>query len=211
MAGSSLAPGVGQRERRFLLHGLEDRAVALRLLGKNRAALSLSHFLTIRDKLVRTARLVDDSKAIGERLRGQLDALAHLIEGVPRADLDKRVAGKWSVTENAAHLARYTELTIERVRRILTDPEPTFPPYRAEQDAEWPAWQSRSFEDVVERLHATRADLAALVRNLTPEQLARKGRHARFGPMSLRAWLEFFLAHEGHHFYVILKRAHGAE
>jgi hypothetical protein len=29
--------------------------------------------------------------------------------------------------------------------------------------------------------------------------------------MTLRAWLEFFLAHEGHHLYVILKRAHGVE
>jgi len=154
---------------------------------------------------------VDDSSAIGERLRRQLDALAQLIDGVPRAELDKRVAGKWSVTENAAHLARHTELTIERVRRILTDPEPTFPPYRAEQDAEWPAWQSRSFEDVVERLRATRADLVALVTNLTPEQLARTARHARFGPLTLRTWLEFFLAHEGHHLYVILKRSRGVE
>jgi uncharacterized damage-inducible protein DinB len=154
---------------------------------------------------------VDDSRTIGERLRGQLDALSQLIDGVPRAELDKRVAGRWSVTENAAHLARHTELTIERVRRILSDPEPTFPPYRAEQDTEWPAWQSRSFEDVVERLRATRADLIALVTNLTPEQLARTGRHARFGPLTLRAWLEFFLAHEGHHLYVILKRSRGVE
>ena len=46
---------------------------------------------------------------------------------------------------------------------------------------------------------------------LTPEQLARTGRHARFGSLTLRTWLEFFLAHEGHHLYVILKRAHGIE
>ena len=57
----------------------------------------------------------------------------------------------------------------------------------------------------------TRVDLAARVALLTPEQLARTGRHVRFGSMTLRAWLEFFLAHEGHHLYVILKRAHGIE
>ncbi len=153
----------------------------------------------------------DDSRAIGERLRGQLDALAQLIEGVPREDLDKRIAGKWSATENAAHLARHTELTIDRVRRILAEDEPAFPPYRAEEDPEWPAWLSRSFEDVVERLRESRADLIALVAALKPEQFARTGRHARFGPLSLRAWLEFFLAHEGHHLYVLMKRARGLE
>lgn len=160
---------------------------------------------------MRERRFVDDSRAISERLLRQLDALPQFVEGVPRAELDKRVNGKWSVTENAAHLARHTELTIERVRRILAEEEPIFPPYRAEQDAEWPALQARSFEEVVEKLRATRADLAARVALLTPEQLARTGRHARFGSMTLRAWLEFFLAHEGHHLYVILKRAHGIE
>jgi uncharacterized damage-inducible protein DinB len=154
---------------------------------------------------------VDDSRAIAERLQRQLEALPQFVEGVPRESLDKRVAGKWSVTENAAHIARHTELTIERVQRILAEKDPIIPPYRAEQDAQWPMWQARSFEEVMEKLHATRADLAARVALLTPEQLARTGRHARFGPLTLRAWLEFFLAHEGHHLYVILKRAHGVE
>ena len=154
---------------------------------------------------------MDDSRAIAERLQRQLAALPQLIEGVPRQNLDKRVGGKWSATENAAHLARHTELTIERVRRILAEEEPTFPPYRAEQDPEWPAWQARPFEEVMEKLRATRADLVARVALLTPEQLARTGRHARFGPLSLRAWLEFFLAHEGHHLYVLMKRARGLE
>jgi hypothetical protein len=154
---------------------------------------------------------VDDSRAIAERLQRQLAALPQLIEGVPRQNLDKRVGGKWSATENAAHLARHTELTIERVRRILAEEEPTFPPYRAEQDPEWPAWQARPFEEVMEKLRATRADLVARVALLTPEQLARTGRHARFGPLSLRTWLEFFLAHEGHHLYVLMKRARGLE
>jgi hypothetical protein len=97
------------------------------------------------------------------------------------------------------------------MERILAEEEPSFPPYRAEQDADWPTWQARSFEEVMERLRATRADLIARVALLTSEQLARTGRHARFGSLTLRTWLEFFLAHEGHHLYVILKRAHGIE
>ena len=78
-------------------------------------------------------------------------------------------------------------------------------------DPSWPAWQARSFEDIPERLHALRATLIAAVEALTPEQLSRTGRHSRFGPLSLHAWLEFFLVHEGHHLYVIIKRARGLE
>lgn len=154
---------------------------------------------------------MDATNPILDRLRTQLSALPSLLEGIPRADLDKRVAGAWSVTENVAHLARHTELTIERVKRILAEHEPAFPVYRAEQDPEWPAWQARSFEDSLERLHAARATLIAMVERLTPGELARTGRHARFGLLSLRGWLDFYLVHEGHHLYVITRRAHGLE
>ena len=149
--------------------------------------------------------------SILERLRTQLSSLSGLIEGVPRANLDKRAGGKWSVTENVAHLARHTELTIERLRRILEEKEPVFPPYRAEQDPDWPAWQGRSFEEAVERLHMARGALIASVEKLTAAQLDRIGIHARLGPLSVRAWLDFYLVHEGHHLYTITKRARGLE
>jgi hypothetical protein len=149
--------------------------------------------------------------SILQRLQTQLSSLPALLEGVPRENLDQRVGDKWSVTENLAHLVRHTELTIERVERILAEQEPAFPAYRAEQDPDWPACRSRSFEQSFERLHAARAALVAAVERLTPGDLGRTGRHARFGPLSLRAWLDFYLVHEGHHLYVITKRARGLE
>ena len=147
--------------------------------------------------------------SILQRLRTQLSALPVLLEGISRESLDKRLGEKWSVTENVAHLARHTELTIERVRRILAEERPVFPPYRAEEDPDWPAWQSRSFEESLEELRAGRACLVAMVERVTAEELARTGIHARFGPLPLRAWLDFYLVHEGHHLYTITKRARG--
>jgi DinB family protein len=152
---------------------------------------------------------MDARTSILERLRTQLDSLPVLVEGVPRENLDKRVGDKWSVTENVAHLARHTELTIERVRRILEERDPVFPPYRAEEDPDWPAWQARSFEESMEELRESRACLVATVERLTAEELERTGRHARFGPLPLRGWLDFYLVHEGHHLYTITKRARG--
>jgi ABC-type thiamine transport system substrate-binding protein len=63
--------------------------------------------------------------------------------------------------------------------------------------------------EIVERLHADRRTLADVVEGLTEAQMARAGVHGVFGAMPLAAWLEFFLAHAGHHLYVAFKRAHG--
>lgn len=154
---------------------------------------------------------MDASTTILTRLRTQLSSLPALLEGVPRRDYDARVGGKWSVTENVAHLARYHEVTIERVRLILSEQGPAIDTYRAETDPEWPSWHGVPFEDAVLRLHAARGTLVGILEGLAADQWTRTGRHPRFGSLSLRAWLEFFLVHEGHHLYVIIRRARGIE
>jgi hypothetical protein len=154
---------------------------------------------------------MDASGAILTRLRMQLSSLPALLGGARRRDYDVRVGDKWSVTEHVAHLARYHEVMIERVRLILTERDPAIDAYRAETDPEWPAWRGVSFEDAGLRLHAARATLIGILEGITPDQWTRTGRHPRFGDLSLRAWMEFFLVHEGHHLYVITKRARGIE
>jgi DinB superfamily len=51
----------------------------------------------------------------------------------------------------------------------------------------------------------------ALLQRLSPPDFARVGTHSRFGPLSLAAWIEFFLAHEAHHLYTIVKRSRGLD
>jgi hypothetical protein len=154
---------------------------------------------------------MEASASILSRLRTQLTGLPALLDGVPRRAFDSRAADKWSVTENIAHLGRYHEVSIERIHEILTSSEPTIPAYHSDADPEWPAWQRRSFEEAMQRLHAARATLIGIIEALSPEQWTRRGKHTRYGPLSLRAWLELFLAHEGHHLYVITRRSRGLE
>ena len=53
-------------------------------------------------------------------------------------------------------------------------------------------------------------DVGTLLRpNLA--QLARTGVHPTLGEMALPLWIEFFLLHEAHHLYVVMKRARGGE
>jgi RimJ/RimL family protein N-acetyltransferase len=146
------------------------------------------------------------------RLATQLDGLPLLLgDAPPEALFRPSPSGKWSVHDNLAHIGRQHEVFLERVRRILAEEGPSLPRYRAEDDPEWPAWRSLPTDEMLRRLQALRAELVAVIEGLAPADLARSGTHSRFGPLSLDAWIEFFLVHEAHHLYTILKRVHGLD
>jgi uncharacterized damage-inducible protein DinB len=144
------------------------------------------------------------------RLQGQLECLGPVLAGTAPADLQRRPAsGKWSAHENLAHLARHHEVFLDRLRRILAEDRPVFPRYRAEEDAEWPAWAGLSPDEVRSRLDAYRRELVDVVEGLRDDQLARTAAHAVLGEMPLSLWLEFFLLHEAHHLYAVMARVRG--
>jgi hypothetical protein len=146
------------------------------------------------------------------RLATQLDCLPALLAGAAPGALERRTrSGKWSVHENLAHLARHHAVVLDRVRKVLAEDRPKLPRYAAEEDAEWPAWASRTPDEILERLAALRAELTTLVSGLSDAQLARTGVHPTLGEMALPLWIEFFLLHEAHHLYVVMKRARGGE
>ncbi|HEV3458555.1 MAG TPA: DinB family protein [Thermoanaerobaculia bacterium] len=145
------------------------------------------------------------------RLRTQLDTLPLLLAGVDDEALEWRPApGKWSAREQLAHLARHHEVTGERLRRILAEPEPSFPRYRAEEDPEWPRWAAMPLAAVTAELAARRAGLVTAVAAIPPASLARRGVHPVLGAMSIRLWLEFFLLHEGHHLFATMQLVRSA-
>jgi hypothetical protein len=152
------------------------------------------------------------SASAASRLASQLDCLPALLEGVrPEALVRRTRSGKWSVHENLAHLARHHEVFQERVRTVLAQDRPTLARYAAEEDPEWAAWAALTPDEVITRLTARRAELIATFRRLSEADLTRRAIHAALGEMPLTLWLEFFLLHEAHHLYVVMKRARGAE
>src|SRR5207247_2388996 len=48
-------------------------------------------------------------------------------------------------------------------------------------------------------IRPARGALLAILEELSMDQWTRAGRHSQYGRLSLRAWVELFLAHEGHH------------
>jgi len=141
------------------------------------------------------------------RLKTQLSSVDVLFAGASPERIDRRPAsGKWSARENLAHIGRYHEIFLERVRSILAETSPQFARYRAEEDPGWQEWASRPPEVVRSQLSAMRLKLIDTIAGLQAADYARVGIHSSFGEMTLSLWLEFFLVHEAHHLYVILQR-----
>jgi hypothetical protein len=142
-----------------------------------------------------------------QRCETQLqDFLNEALRGVPPEDLSRRVnPDKWSARENLAHLARYHQIFLERIDRILNERNPKFGRYRAEDDPEWAQWQALAGSQVLANLYSLRTKLMARLRSLSEQDFGRTGTHPKFGEMSLSLWLVFFLVHEGHHLLRVLQ------
>ncbi len=144
------------------------------------------------------------------RLATQLEPLTALFRGaIPEALQRQPPSGKWSAHENLAHLARYHEVFLERLRRILSEDRPNLGRYRAEDDPEAAKWMALPTDEVLNRLKSLRGKLIGTVENLSPEELRRTGTHPVLGEMAIPTWIEFFLLHEAHHLYVALMRSRG--
>ena len=142
-----------------------------------------------------------------ERCQSQLrDFLDAALRGVAvEKILERPSSGKWSANENLAHLGRYHEIFLERIERMLTEPNPVFERYRAEEDPQWEEWRTLGYKEVAGKLSGLREKLMTRLKSLAPKDWERTGTHSKFGEMSLGLWLEFFLVHEAHHLYVVLQ------
>ena len=140
-------------------------------------------------------------------LATQLDVLDTFLDGlsarfaeIPPGD------GGWSAKENVAHLARHAHIFLERIERILREDRPELGTYLPEQDPEWQAWRRLPLDEARRRLRVARAKLLALVDGISAEQSVRVGVHPIFGPWGIDQWLKFFLLHEAHHLYFMVRR-----
>lgn len=138
------------------------------------------------------------------RLLNQYNQIDFLLANLSEYFLTKRHnPEKWSVHENLAHLGRYQEFFSERLERILTENEPQFGRYRAEEDAVFEIWTSKKTFEIIIGTKQARRKIAEKLMSLNESQLTRTGIHPKLGKMDISGWVEFFLLHEHHHFYTI--------
>ena len=141
------------------------------------------------------------------RLKLQLDCLPTLLSGLAEGALERRPApDKWSSREHLAHLARYQNMFLARLQRMVDEDRPVLPRYRAEDDPEWQFWLDQPTGDIFHKLVTDRRELIGRVEQLSDAELTRTAVHSHFGEMTIVQWLEFFLLHEAHHLLAVLQR-----
>jgi uncharacterized damage-inducible protein DinB len=141
------------------------------------------------------------------RIETQLDVIDILVARSTRALTDVPPGdGGWSARENVAHLARHAYLFLPRLQRILDEDRPNLGTYHPDADPEWPAWRALPLDEALHRVRAARARLVAWMMGLSETQTRRVGLHPTFGAMDAAGWLEFFLLHEAHHLYFLMRR-----
>jgi uncharacterized damage-inducible protein DinB len=146
--------------------------------------------------------------SLTNRLENQHTAIEHIVAGLNDDPLMRNPApGKWSIHDNITHLAVYQPMFIKRIDAILEQDNPTFNPYKADNDPVFIAWQQWPTEKLLENLSADRKQLYELITNLPEDKLGRTGTHLTFGTLTITKWVEFFLLHEAHHLFTIFKLA----
>jgi len=138
------------------------------------------------------------------RLQHQHFSVREIAGDIPDHILRLRVQpGKWSAFENIAHLTAYQPVFAERLERIDREASPAFERYVAENDPLFPGYLERSAASLFQQLAVDRARIQSLIETGGDSFLERTALHARYGRLTVKDWIEFFLLHESHHLYTI--------
>lgn len=152
-----------------------------------------------------------DSTAI-ETLDHLAGLTEHLLTNNDITDLLARPEpGKWNALEIAAHIISYQPVFKGRIEKILSEDNPTFAPYKAEDDPLFVQTAACTVAELVSYQNTFRNELKELLLGLSDEQLSRTGRHARYGNLAIPEWVEFFMLHESHHIFKMFQLLHNED
>jgi len=148
--------------------------------------------------------------SLTHRLKEQHKTIASLVIKLNNRQIQQNtVKGKWSIHENIAHLAKYQPVFLDRIRKILTNEEPEFEAYKAEDDDEFEIYCAFTTYELLKKISHDREVLFQLITALPPDKLERTGTHPKYGKLTILEWTEFFLLHEAHHLFAIFQLVHG--
>jgi hypothetical protein len=145
-------------------------------------------------------------QSLQQRLQYQPQALNQLLFGLNNETVRQRpLPEKWSVAENIAHLGRYHEVFLERMNRIVYENNPSFERYAAENDPEFSAWVNLDLDELLRKFYSSRKTLNEYLFSISDDDIKKTGTHPYYGQWTINGWCEFFLLHESHHYFTILK------
>jgi len=141
-------------------------------------------------------------------LQYQHKSLVDLVDGLTDEQVRRTVIpGKWSIFENIVHLQTYQHVFCARLKKIILGGQPVFERYTADSDPAFLDNCERSTREIMQDLLSLRKEMASGIPQLSESQIEQTGLHPVYGKMNVVQWLNFFLLHEAHHMFTILKLA----
>lgn len=137
--------------------------------------------------------LIDAYEAAPARLRTAC-------EGLTREELTARPGpGKWSILEIVVHIADSDAISIDRMKRMLSEDNPTL--LYADETAyvELLHTHEQDLEDALTLLEVGRRQWARVLRKLPDEAFARIGQHNRRGTVSVGEFMKLYIDHIDDH------------
>jgi hypothetical protein len=138
-------------------------------------------------------KLIEDYVASGPRLR-------RAASGLSPDDLTARPGpGKWSILELVLHLADSDAISIDRMKRILTEDNPQL------LYADETAYVNRlcsheqSLEDALTLFEVGRRQFGRVLRNLPDEAFQRRGTHNRRRAVTVGGMVKDYVEHVDYH------------
>jgi hypothetical protein len=115
---------------------------------------------------------------------------------VPAAAMKWRPApGEWSAHEVICHCADSETVAYARIRYVVAERDPLLVGYDQEEWARRFNYHSLPLEPALAGVETVRASTAALLRTLSDEAWARRGRHTEMGEYPAEKWLELYAEH----------------
>jgi uncharacterized damage-inducible protein DinB len=137
--------------------------------------------------------LIETYAAGGQKLR-------HAVAGLSPEDLLARPGpGAWSIQELVIHLADSDAISIDRMKRILTEDNPSL--LYADETAyvDRLHHDEQSIEDALTLFDVGRRQWARVLRLLPDEAFLRQGTHNRAGIVTVGGYVEGYSQHLDHH------------
>ena len=111
--------------------------------------------------------------------------LVALLAGLPETLTSTPADEGWSPHDVVVHLTSLDPFSmVGRVRAIVEQDDPVIPDIDEHAVLEGSGLRGRPLGGVLDQMARQRADALAWLRDLTPQQLARTGRHSTVGPLS---------------------------
>ena len=135
-----------------------------------------------------------------ERLRGTPPRLATQLATIPPAILDRQHEGRWSILQNAGHLADVEELWAQRIEDLKAG-RATYTPANPDHFRSLAMrHQTRTASEVVAELATRRDQFVAALSAANPDLQTRSAFHERLGcDMRLVDIAQFAAEHDDHH------------